>query len=194
MPPIAGIRNLNSLDCYQGVCLLDLPSLAGRGQARLTARLGIACTIACRKGSPFDKISLQLDDDNPLPTCIECVFKRGGDFTLRHLLAFAAGDQSKGRLQHFSEDARDRRKRGRAVSHHGPFLGRDVCNIAADRLVKLNLGLSREAGGENNGGSQRARLAIDCRISLVVVSPDLGAVNATKRPKTIPKGGSIPVR
>ena len=62
--------------------------------------------------------------------------------SLRGLLTFADGHYSKGCLQCISEDARDRPKSGRAVSHHGPFLSRGVGNIAADQAAELNFRLS----------------------------------------------------
>jgi delta 1-pyrroline-5-carboxylate dehydrogenase len=44
-------------------------------------------------------------------------------------------------------------KVGRTLSHHRPFLGYYVCNIAADQLTKLNLEVSRKASGENRSAS-----------------------------------------
>src|SRR5262249_60660687 len=81
---------------------------------------------------------------------------------------------SEGRLQCFSKHAGNRPEVGRTLSHQGPFLGHYVCNIAADQLTKLNLGLCRKASDENLDASQRARLAIDFRLSLFAVFPDLG--------------------
>jgi hypothetical protein len=67
-----------------------------------------------------------------------------------------------------SQDARDRSKVGRALSHHGPFLCCYLCNIAAHQLAKSKLGLSGKASGENHHASQRAGLAIDFRPRLFV--------------------------
>src|ERR1700746_1115473 len=91
----------------------------------------------------------------------------------RCALALTAWRQSKGEPQRLGERIGDYLKRCRAMSHHWPFLSCSVRDIAADKVAQARLGFSRKSRGQNHNGSQCAGLAIDERISLIVVTPNL---------------------
>ena len=116
---------------------------------------------------------MRLTNDDPLSTRIECGFERSGDFTLRDLLAFAVGGQSKCQLERLGEQ-RWRKPQGRgAPSHHRPFLSCGLLNVAADEGAQARFRFARKSSGKDHDGSERARFTIDRRIGPFVVVPDL---------------------
>jgi hypothetical protein len=65
-----------------------------------------------------------MTDDDAFPSSVQCVFKCGGDLTLRGLLALTAWRQSKGELETTSHTFRARQRRlGGVVRCGEPLLG-----------------------------------------------------------------------
>src|SRR6516165_5519945 len=100
-------------------------------------------------------------------------FERNGDLALCRLLALTARRHSKGELQRLGQRIGDYLKRCRAMSHHWPFLSYSIRDIAPNKITQACLGFSRKGRGQNHDGPQCAGLAIDNRVSLLVVAPNL---------------------
>src|SRR5262249_23253729 len=79
----------------------------------------------------------------------------------------------KRQLQRLNKYGRCKPQGCSAPGHHRPFLGCDLLNVALDKASQPRFGFARKSSGEDHDGSERTGFTIDCRISPIVVTPDL---------------------
>src|SRR5262249_28998063 len=125
------------------------------------------------KARPFREIDLRSADQNTLTARLKYILKRSDKLALCNLLTWIAGRQCKDLLEGFGKWDRADAQCSRMPSHHRPFPGCGLFNVAPNEVSQVRLRFSRKGGSENQDSFQGAGLTIHCGICSFDVVPDL---------------------